>query len=264
MEKPSLVVVGTGIRVIGQMTTESIAWIKIAENVLYVVYDPAAADIISNLNGSAESLAHFYAEGKPRRKSLEEMVDRVMASVRSGKQTCLVLFGHPGVFSWVGHEAVRQARDAGYTARMLPGISAADCLFADLGLDPGTTGCQSYEAMDFLKNGRHADPSSLLLLWQIGVMGDPLYKSTGYDLSPLPLLVERLCQTYGPDHTVFVYAAPIDWGGEPMVERIPLGRLADARLLARSTLCIPPGKATRPDVEVCRRLKLPTAESKDS
>jgi hypothetical protein len=37
---------------------------------------------------------------------------------------------------------------------MLPGISAEDCLFADLGIDPGIYGCQSYEATDFLANGR--------------------------------------------------------------------------------------------------------------
>jgi hypothetical protein len=118
--------------------------------------------------------------------------------------------------------------------------------------------------MDFLKNGRQADPSSLLLLWQIGVMGDPLYKSTGYDLAPLPHLIERLSQIYGSDHTVILYIAPIDWGGEPIVERVPLCRLADARLLARSTLCIPPRHATKPDMGVCGPVKAPRANSNDS
>jgi len=31
---------------------------------------------------------------------------------------------------------------------MLPGISAEDCLVADLGIDPASSGCQSYEAND--------------------------------------------------------------------------------------------------------------------
>jgi hypothetical protein len=261
VEKLSLIVVGTGIRVIGQMTTESIAWIKVSKKVLYLVYDPTAGEIISGLNSSAESLQRFYVEGKPRQQSLREMVDRVMEYVRSGKQTCLAIFGHPGVCSWLGHEAVRQAREGGFTARMLPGISAADCLFADLSLDPGTIGCQSYEAMDFLRNGRQVDPSGLLLLWQIGAIGDPLYKTTGYDLSALPLLIERLCRTYDPNHTVIVYVAPTSWGGEPIVQRVPLCRVADAKLFAGSTLCIPPGRPTRPDLEVCERLKLRMDES---
>jgi hypothetical protein len=33
---------------------------------------------------------------------------------------------------------------------MLPAVSAEDCLFADLGVDPGAAGCQSHEAADFL------------------------------------------------------------------------------------------------------------------
>jgi hypothetical protein len=243
MDKPSLLVVGTGIRVIGQMTTETAAWIQQAEKVLYLVYDPVAAEIIDDLNGSAESLAGFFAEGKPRRQSLEEMVGRVLECVRTGVRTCLVLLGHPGVFSWLGHEAVRQARQAGFTAKMLPAISAEDCLFADLGLDPGSSGCQLYEAMDFLNNSRIVDPSSLLILWQVGVMGDPLYKVQGYDLSPLPRLIDRLGQLYGLHHEVIVYVAPIHWEGEPQIERVSLGQLATARLSASSTLCVPP----RPD-----------------
>jgi hypothetical protein len=36
---------------------------------------------------------------------------------------------------------------------MLPAISAEDCLFADLGVDPADHGCPSYEATDFLVHG---------------------------------------------------------------------------------------------------------------
>jgi precorrin-6B methylase 1 len=256
LDRPSLIVVGAGIRVIGQLTTESIAWIKVSEMVLYVVHDPVAAEIISDLNPSAESLARFYAEGKPRRQTYNEMVERVMECVCSGKHTCLVFYGHPGMFCWPGHEAVRQARLAGYTARMLPGISAEDCLFADLGLDPATSGCQSYEATDFLKNGRHVDPSSLLILWQPGLTGDPGFKRKGSDRPALPLLIQRLCRVYSPDHEVIVYVAPIRWAGEPVIQRMPLGQLAKARFSATSTLCIPPSQPTRPDVDIYKRLNL--------
>jgi hypothetical protein len=260
LDRPSLIVVGTGIRVIGQMTTESIAWIKVSEKVLYVAYDPIAGDIITGLNPSAESLGGLYVEGKPRRETLHQMVERVMECVRAGKRTCLVCYGHPGAFCWPGHEAIRQARLAGYTARMLPGVSAEDCLFADLGLDPATTGCQSYEAMDFLTNDRQSDPRSLLILWQIGVVGDLEFTAKGYKHRALPLLIERLCRVYSPDHEVIVYVAPIQWGGEAIVERVPLGQLTRARLSASSTLCVPPGRATRPAVEVYKRLHLPLPE----
>ena len=36
------VVVGTGIRVVGQMTTEAVAWIRVSDKVLYLAHDPVA------------------------------------------------------------------------------------------------------------------------------------------------------------------------------------------------------------------------------
>ena len=55
------------------------------------------------------------------------------------------------VFVQPSHESIAIARLEGFSARMLPGISAEDCLFADIGLDPGKDGCQSFEATDFLR-----------------------------------------------------------------------------------------------------------------
>ena len=51
------------------------------------------------------------------------------------------------------------------------GISAEACLFADLGLDPGTTGCQSYEATAFLARTPPVDTEAVLVLWQVSVLG---------------------------------------------------------------------------------------------
>jgi hypothetical protein len=246
--------------VIGQITTEAIAWIKVCENVLYLVHDPIACGFIKDLNRSAESLAGFYADGKPRKKTYQEMVGRVMDCVRSGKRTCLVFYGHPGVFCWPGHEATRQARREGYTVRMLPAVSAEDCLFADLGLDPATSGCQTFEATDFLINGRQVDTSSLLILWQLETVGNPLSKTKRSRLPALPLLIDRLSQLYGPKHEVILYVAPLQLFGKPAIQHLPLKGLVKARLYASSTLCIPPGQATRPNVEVYKRLNLPLPE----
>jgi hypothetical protein len=260
LETLSLVVVGTGIRAIGQLTTEAIAWIRISEKVFYLTADTVACGIITHFNPSAESLAAFYTDGKLRKKSYEEMVGRVMDCVRTGKRTCLVSYGHPGVFCWPGHEAIRQARREGYAARMFPGVSAEDCMFADLGLDPATTGCQSYEATDFLCNDRQVDPSSLLILWQIETIGISVSRTRRGKLPALPLLVERLCRIYGPDHVALLYIAPMQLFGEPRTQRVPLKRLTKARLFASSTLCIPPGQPTRPNIQVHELLNLPLAD----
>jgi hypothetical protein len=237
----SLIVVGTGIRTVGQLTVEAIAWMRRADKVLYVIGDPIAEATIAELNpGNGESLRGFYAEGKPRLQTYEEMVERTLECVRAGMLTCLACYGHPGVFVYPSHHAIHRARAEGYEARMLPGISAEDCLFADLGVDPGVSGCQSYESTDFLANGRRIDPTSAVVLWQIGVLGDATYKPRGYNLAAFPLLIERLLQVYPPTHVVYLYEAAIFPGCEPSITPVELRFLGRARLTAGHTLYIPP------------------------
>jgi Tetrapyrrole (Corrin/Porphyrin) Methylases len=81
------------------------------------------------------------------------MVNRIIKYVKRDLRVCAVFYGHPGVFCTPSHESIRIARKLGYRATMLPAISAEDCLFADLGVDPGKHGCQSFEATDFLVYG---------------------------------------------------------------------------------------------------------------
>jgi uncharacterized protein YabN with tetrapyrrole methylase and pyrophosphatase domain len=244
----SLVVVGTGIRTVGHLTMEAVAWIKQADKVLYVVGDPVAEAMLKELNpGGAESLTVMYAEGKQRIETYNEMVERTLECIRAGMLTCMACYGHPGVFVYPSHESIRRARAEGYSARMLPGISAEDCLFADLGVDPGIGGCQSYEATDFLLNGRVIDPSSSVILWQIGVVGDATFKAAGYDLSAMPLLVERLLAIYPASHPMYLYEAAIFHGCDPIIRPITAVELANGPLSAGNTLYIPPAYPTQSD-----------------
>ena len=139
--KGSLTIVGTGISVLGQTTIEARAHMQQADKLLYLVADPAATHWIEGLNSTAESLQGFYGEGKRRIVTYLEMVEHILFYVREGKRVCVAFYGHPGVFVFPAHESIKQARSEGFTAKMLPGISAEDCLFADLGVDPGSDGC---------------------------------------------------------------------------------------------------------------------------
>jgi uncharacterized protein YabN with tetrapyrrole methylase and pyrophosphatase domain len=256
----SLVVVGTGIRTVGHLTLEAISWLKAADKVLYVVGDPVAQAVIHELNpAGAESLSVMYAEGKPRIQTYEEMIERVLACVRSGLVTCLACYGHPGVFVYPSHEAIRRARAEGYPARMLPGVSAEDCLFADLGIDPGIYGCQSFEATDFLANRRTIDTRSSLILWQIGVLGDSTFQKYTYNTAAMPLLVERLRQMYPAQHMVYLYEAAIFIGCEPRIVPVPIEQLASVPMSAGYTAYIPPAFPTYADPTVVYQMNALTA-----
>lgn len=253
-----LVVVGTGIRIASHLTLEALTCLVAAEKLLYVVADPTAERLLHRLNpAGAESLAGLYGRGKARRQSYAEMVERILEQVRAGVRTCAVFYGHPGVFVRPAHDAVRRARAEGFEARMLPAVSAEDCLFADLGVDPASAGCQAYEASDFLINGRQLDPSSHVVLWQIGMVGR--WDHPGGEGSPaapdaLRLLIERLGESYEGDQRVAVYEASWLSGATSRIDWTTLGRLQSVELSEISTLYVPPARPPRTDFYLAQTL----------
>ena len=250
----SLIVVGSGIQAAGQLTIEARNTISHADKVFYLVTDYLTECYLKKLNSSAESLHSCYETGKDRFLSYLEMVDRILGKVREENEVCAVFYGHPGVFAYPSHEAIRQARKEGFYARMLPGISAEDCLFADLGVDPASHGCQSYEATDFLIYKRIFDPCSSLVIWQVGVIGDLTFQASDYETSGIQVLVEHLQQAYGSDHVTIVYEAAQYPIFEPRIETVPLLDLPKVSLSSASTLYIPPKAPRKLDQQMLARL----------
>lgn len=252
----SLTAIGIGIRAPAQATFEAASRIKCAEKVFILVPDPVAHYWIRTLNPNAESLAYLYAEGKDRRETYREMVDRITSAVREGLHVCVVSYGHPGVAAFPFHESIRLLRAEGFQAEMLAGISSADCLFAELGVDPTDAGCLTYEATDFLLRRRPVDPASNLILWQIGVIAESTYKQQPevWNRSGLAVLMERLLEFYAPDHNAVVYETSSVIVCEPTIDRVPLGRLAEARVAAMSTLFVPPMTKAPLDEAMAKRL----------
>lgn len=257
MPRGSLVVVGTGIRLRAQITLEAQQWIEIADKVLFVVADFAVDEWIRQLHPDAESLNRLYADGKPRSQTYEEMVEAILAPVRDGFRVCAAFYGHPGIYVYPSHRAVERARAEGFEARMLPGVSADACLFADLGVDPARCGCQSYDATGFLVGAKLINPHSALILWQIGVIGDLSIREPGtFNVEGLRALVDVLTEAYGPRHEVVVYEAAHWPLCRPYVEARPLESLHEARITALSTLYVPPRDGASFDRAMIARLGL--------
>jgi uncharacterized protein YabN with tetrapyrrole methylase and pyrophosphatase domain len=236
------------------VTVEARSRLEGADEVLYLA-DPATASWIERLNPRCRSLHGFYRPGVRRREIYEAIVEEILARVRRGGDVCVAFPGHPGLFSYPTREAIRRAGEEGFATELLPGISAEDCLFADVGVDPGQTGWQSYEATDLLVHRRVVEPSAGLVVWQVSVVGDPLYTPSP-DGSHLPLLVEYLRRWYDGEHEVVIYeASPYPVFG-PSIERLPLDSLARASLGPMATLYVPPAMIRPPDAETQARLGL--------
>jgi uncharacterized protein YabN with tetrapyrrole methylase and pyrophosphatase domain len=247
----SLYVVGTGLRIEGQVTQEALSAMRDAGKLFHLVQDAMSHRWLEELNPTAETLADAYAPGRRRRDSYDEMVARILAPVREGNIVCAAFYGHPGVLVTPAHEAIRVARSEGHHAEMLPGISGDACLFADLGVDPGDRGCQSFTATDFLVRRRIFDPASHLLLWQVGSIGVADFRTgTLWNREGLAVLAKELARTYGAAHQVVLYEAdpyPIfDFHRHDCA----LAALADAPVTLASILYVPPLAQRKGDPEM--------------
>jgi uncharacterized protein YabN with tetrapyrrole methylase and pyrophosphatase domain len=237
----SLTVVGTGIRLAGQMTLEALEQVKHAERVFYLAGDMATARWLQQLNPTAESLFDCYAEGRPRADSYTEMVARVLQAVRAGQRVAAAFYGHPGVGVDPAHRMIKQARQEGYRAQMLPGVSAEACLVADLGVDPLLQGWQSYEAWAFVAQRPRFDPRHALVLWQVGLVYQQSISFSGaLDPRGLPAVASALKATYPPSHRVVLYEASPFPVSDPRIEPRRLKDLTKASVSTATTLFVPP------------------------
>jgi uncharacterized protein YabN with tetrapyrrole methylase and pyrophosphatase domain len=238
------------------MTMEARTAIRSADKVLYSVADAVTETAIKKLNPTAESLQPLYGPDKYCLVTYRQMVQRILSFVRQRLDVCAVFYGHPGVFVYSSHESIRRARREGFPAVMLPATSSEDCLFADLGIDPATSGCQSFEATDFLIRRRKFDPCSHLILWQIGQTGN--WKPERQDCSRnLQTLVEVLREHYEARHKVVLYQAAQYASCDPIIQRVTLARVPQAAITGVTTLYVPPRGHGPIDYAMIDRLGIP-------
>lgn len=243
----SLVCVGTGMILGAHISPIARSQIEQADVVYYSMSNGIVERWIENINPNAHSLQSYYQEGKHRSTTYQEMVEAIISAVRTGQKVVAAFYGHPGIFACVAHNVIEQAIAEGYPAHMEPGISAESCLYADLGIDPGKTGCQHYEASQFMFYKRNIDPAAYLILWQVGLAGDTSIAKYASSQAQRQVLVDLLLQSYQADHQVILYQSkvlPID---KVRQDKIALSELATAELFLHTTLVIPPGEKMMPN-----------------
>jgi len=253
-EQGSLACVGLGMMLGAHLAPRSRSLIEQADVVFALVSDPLVELWVQDMRPDMRSLQPYYREGTSRLTSYGEMVEAMLAEVRAGRRVCGVFYGHPGVFALVPHKAIREAREAGFAAHMEPGISAEDCLYADLGIDPGAYGCQHYEASQFMAYRRRIDPSAYLVLWQVGMAGDRSLARFSTGPAYRRLLVELLLEDYPADHPVIAYEAATLPIASPRMDALRVSELVEADLRLQTTLVFPPARAMQRNQAMLARL----------
>ncbi|WP_084087453.1 SAM-dependent methyltransferase [Aerolutibacter daejeonensis] len=250
-----LVCVGLGMMLGAHIGPRTRSYIEQADVVFVAVSDPIVELWVQQMHNDVRSLQPYYAEGKSRHQTYREMVEAMLVEVRGGRGVCGAFYGHPGVFAQVPHAAIARARQEGFPAHMEAAVSAEDCLYADLGIDPGGVGCQHYEASQLLFYRRTIEPSAYLVLWQVGLAGDRTYRRFASGPELRQLLVDRLLVDYPADHEVIVYEAATLPIGQPRMESVRLRDLAAMDLGMHSTLVVPPSRAMERDQALLARIQ---------
>ncbi len=251
----SIACVGLGMTLGSHLTPLARSHIEQADVVFAALSDGIVALWLERLHPDVRSLQPYYGKGdKSRAVTYREWVEVMMTEVRDGKKVCAVFYGHPGIFAWSPHEVIRVAREEGYPAVMEPGISAEDCLYADLGIDPGRHGCQHYEASQLLYCKVPLNTHAYLVLWQVGLVGDRTMKLFATSPGHRLLLVDVLAESYPRDHEIIIYRGatlPIE---RPRIRRIPLRLLTSTQISAEETVVIPPHGEPAPNDAMLERL----------
>lgn len=255
----SLLILGSGIQSIG-FTMDAEAHIRSADKVFFCVADSVTVAWLRQLRPDAYDLYVLYDDTKPRYYTYVQMTEAMLHYVRRGMDVVGIFYGHPGIFVLSTHRAIRIARREGYRAVMRAGISALDCLCADLSVDPSQPGLQTFEATDLLLRRRRLDPGLHVIIWQVGLIGEMGYRRRGYLNDNFPVFVDYLRSVYGPDYPVTHYVAARYPTMEPLIATHELGRLLEhkvrATLSGLSTLYVPPRDGAPADLETAIALGL--------
>lgn len=239
-----MVNVGLGMTLGSHITPLSRSYIEKADVVFVAASNNLVEQWVEGMNSDVRSLQQYYHEGTSRMITYRKMVEVMMDEVRLGKNVCGAFYGHPGVFAWAPHESIKQARAEGYRAHMEAGVSAEDCLYADLGIDPGKYGCTHLEASQYMFRNKTFDPSSYLVLWQVGIAGDKSLAKFSTTAQYKQVLVDLLLETYPEDFEIILYECavlPID---HTVIKKIKLRELASAEMSLKTTVLFPPFKKT--------------------
>ena len=246
-QRGRLIIVGTGITAISQMTAETIGYVRGADVVFYHVNNGVTATQIRELNANAVDLYEYYGEGKKRRITYVEMAELMLREVRRGLTVVGIFYGHPGYFVSPARRALAIADMEGHETAMLAAVSAVDCLFSDLRVDPGVFGCQVLMANRLLVGDSIVATTCHVVFLQVSAVGDPGFSFSGYKSANLAGFFDKLIELYGEEQESVYYMAAIFPGFNPVitVRKLSDYRVAAARDSIRAGILYVPPKGVK-------------------
>ncbi|AOU05315.1 SAM-dependent methyltransferase [Legionella pneumophila] len=247
-----LIVVGSGIKSISHLTEETKRVIQNADKVLYLVNEDNLKQWIQREAKRSESLDSIYFSSEKRIEAYQALTNYIIEEYKKVSILCVIFYGHPTFFADSALNAVRKIKKDGGEAIILPAISAQDCLFSDLEIDPGDQGCFSIEATELVLFQRQIDIHSHLILWQVANFG----RIDGKKSSKLSILKDYLSDYYSKEYTICLYEAPSLPTHKPRIEWIKLSNLDESNIEPITTVYVPPSEKAEASSNYLKLLEL--------
>ncbi|KIN92474.1 SAM-dependent methyltransferase [Thauera sp. SWB20] len=236
-------IAGLGIAALDQVTPEVERALGKSKEVLYVASGIGIKEYLQTKTSKVTDLSPIsYKEFDNRSNAYTFMAAKVIEAALSNPPVTLALYGHPVVFAYPPFLVLQMSKALGLKAKVLPGISSMDCLFADLMVDPGQNGVLMYEATDMLLRKRPLIPDVPLILWQVGTLETSLYLNAPSKPNRFNRLVSHLREFYPEDHEIYAYFASIYPLAPPTIYKFPIKSFeSHAQVLHGGfTLYVPP------------------------
>lgn len=241
-----LFLVGLGLKP-AHLTAEAREAMSSCRSILYISYVPETEALLQHYCDSVVDLSGFYEAGLDRVTTYKRMAAAALEAAVSDPPVAFALYGHPLLLALPSMICLRVAPSLGLRVTALPAVSALDCIMADLGIDPVSSGVQMHEATDVLLYRRTILPESATILWQIGAMGTRLHAEGVVSLpGRLEELTSYLLRFFPADHPAYLVASSVT-DSPAEVHRITLGDLPGSSKLVNvaTTLYLPPAADSR-------------------
>lgn len=234
--------VGLGIVGVRHITREAEDCIRASNQVFLVDHGFGVREFLEELGPKVSPLLEHYKEGESRLETYQNMATVVVDAALENPPVCFATYGHPTFYVFPTMLIQRAAALLDLRVHVVPGISAFDAVLIDLGLDPGLTGFQMYEATALLMQDRILQPDVPCLLLQVDTVESALFTRRGSRAERFVRLQQHLLNFYPADHEVISVLSSTFPLLVPIRNRFPLSELPEqyAKGTQSGTLYIPP------------------------
>ncbi|MBB4305186.1 precorrin-2 methylase [Rhodobium orientis] len=202
-------IVGIGIKWIEHITLEVDRVLGFCKEILYIERAPGIEEYFAEKADFVTNLTDLYSEDSERTETYHEMATRVVDSALEHSPVAFALYGHPTIYAYPPFLVREMAASLGLSVKLLPGISALDCLFCDLAIDPSVNGIQMFEATDLLLREHPINTAAATVIWQIGSLETALFSSARSAASRFDRFRDYLLRFFPEHHPIYaVYSQP--------------------------------------------------------